>query len=205
MNKTTNEMRLSISHGNIKMGHISSVSVPPILTCPHDAPCFKECYARRMLNYRPTCKGAYENNFEIYKADFDFYMNSVKEAARNQRFFRWHVSGDIVDRPYFDGMVQIALELRTTQFLCFTKKYAIVNEWLAAHGELPGNLHIIFSAWKDYPMENPFSIPVCQVIEKNETPEESWVLCGGNCTECANVCGGCWGLKTGDTVCIYKH
>lgn len=198
-------MRVSFSPGNIKMGAIMSVSQPPIKTCPHNCPCFKDCYAERMCRYRPNVKAAYENNYAVYSEHPTFYMNAVREAAKTQRFFRWHVGGDIVDKAYFAYMVDIAKELRYTQFLCFTKQYDIVNDYIAEHGELPPNLHMIMSAWEGKTLENPFSIPVCRVIEKDETPDDSWILCGGNCTECAVSDGGCWSLQNGSTIAIYKH
>lgn len=187
------------------MGRIPSVSLPPVVTCPHDAPCFKDCYARRMCARYPNVQTAYETNFEIYRNNPKLYMDSVRQAAAVSRFFRWHVGGDIVDKAYFYDMVQIAKELRQTQFLCFTKQYAIVNNYIAAHGSLPANLHIIMSAWDGKVLENPFSIPVCRVVPKDGTPEETWVVCPGNCTECAIHDGGCWALKCGDTLAIYKH
>ena len=198
-------MKVSISDGNSKMGRIKSVSQPPVKTCPHDAPCYLKCYARRLCARRKCVAKAYQNNYLIYKSDPEFYMKSVLEAAQTERFFRWHVGGDIVDRAYFNYMVQIAKELPKTQFLIFTKQYEIVNDYIKAHKQIPYNMHLIFSAWEGKRMENPFSIPVCRVLKKNEIPNPSWVLCSGNCTQCAVHDGGCWSLRPGETIAIYEH
>lgn len=196
---------VSISPGNTKMGAIPSVSLPAGKTCPHDCPCFPDCYARRLCAMRPTMRNAYENNFEIWRDDPDSYFDAVRKAAAITRFFRWHVSGDMPNESYFENMVVIAQALPKTDFLCFTKRYGIVNAWVAAHGLPPRNLHLIFSAWRNYPMENPFSFPVCRVLYKDETPASGQQLCTGNCTACALTDCGCWTLQKGETICIPKH
>lgn len=196
---------VSISPGNTKMGAIPSVSLPAILTCPEDAPCFPDCYANRYCKLRPNVKTAYETNFEIWRDDPNSYFDAVRKAAAMTRFFRWHVSGDIPDKSYFANMIGIALDFPKTDFLCFTKRYGLVNNWCKGCGLPPKNLHLIFSAWPEYPMENPFAFPVCRVLFKGDTSENDWLLCPGNCTECAIHEGGCWGLQNGQTIAIHKH
>ena len=63
----TNNNMISISKGNIKMGDISSISLPAVVTCRPDAPCFLKCYARKMCAYRDTVRAAYERNLDIYR------------------------------------------------------------------------------------------------------------------------------------------
>lgn len=196
---------VSVSPGNGKMGPIPSVSLPAGKTCPHDCPCFPDCYARRLCALRPAMRGAYETNFEILQSNPQAYWQAVSDAVALTRYFRFHVSGDIVDEIYFENMVRIARHHPQTDILCFTKKYSIVNAWVAAHGMPPENLHLIFSAWRNYPMENPFSFPVCRVLYKGETPASGEQLCSGNCTQCATHDTGCWTLQQGDTICIKKH
>ena len=197
---------VSISKGNAKMGAIPSVSLPPIVTCPAGCPCAKKCYAAKLCRIRKSVKEAYERNFEILFENWDGYWLQVKAAACMSRYFRFHVSGDIPNINYFGEMVTTARELPGTQFLAFTKKYGIVNDYIAAYGELPGNLHIIFSEWGEgWEVPNPHKLPTAAVIFKGEEPRDDWKVCGGNCAECACRGVGCWELKSGETIAFYEH
>ena len=60
------EQHVSISRGNVKMGAIPSVSLPPIITCSKEAckHCGKKCYALKIARLRPKresfCKDVLE-------------------------------------------------------------------------------------------------------------------------------------------------
>ena len=200
-----NNCKISICKGNAKMGAIPSISLPAGITCNPGAPCYKQCYARRMeYRYKET-RNAYAHNLDILTDDPAAYWLQVRAAAAVARFFRFHVSGDIPNAGYFAEMVKTAEMLPKTNFLAFTKQFTIVNEFLSAGGIIPENLKIIFSNWGAWKCENPHNMPVCEIVFKDSTPAESWKICGGNCTACA--CGGigCWELKNGETIAIYKH
>lgn len=72
---------------------------------------------------------------------------------------------------------------------------------------IPDNLHIVFSAWVDLPMVNPFSFPEAHVRYRDgmTTASPEALECGGNCTECALTAGGCWSLKRGEQVVFCEH
>ena len=196
---------VSISKGNRKMGAIPSVSLPPIITCKNCSTCAKKCYAAKLCKIYPTVKASYDRNFEILKADRDSYFNQVKAAAMVTRYFRFHVSGDIIDIDYLDRMVKVARELKGTEFLAFTKNYQDVNEYFKNHKK-PANLHLIFSIPFDgAKIPNPHNMPTAAVILKGSEPAENWKVCGGNCTECACKGVGCWELKKGETIAFYEH
>lgn len=205
MNKQQDINSVSISNGNIKMGAIPSVSLPPVTTCPHDAPCFKKCYARRMAARYKQTRDAYARNLYIYQNSPAAYWLQVQAAAIMSRYFRYHVAGDIPDAAYLAGMIDTAHKCGGTMFLCFTKKYKIINDYLNAGGVIPNNLKIIFSAWADYQPQNPHNLPVAAVIFKGQTPPDNWKICGGNCTTCACRGVGCWQIKNGDTIAFYEH
>jgi hypothetical protein len=198
-------MKVSISSGNSKMGAIPSVSLPACTTCNPDAPCFGKCYARKLERIYPSVRNAYSNNFEILASDPVEFWNQVRKAARMARYFRYHVSGDIPNGVYLYDMVRTARELPGTEFLAFTKQHAIVNEYLDNGGEIPENLHIIFSHWGDWKSNNPHNMPTAEVIFKGEQPADGWKICGGNCAECACAGIGCWELKKGETIAFYEH
>lgn len=196
---------VSISKGNSKMGAIPSVSLPPVITCPKGAPCAKKCYAAKICRIYPSVKKAYQNNLDILNDNWGDYWDQVRAAAKMTRFFRFHVSGDIPNAGYFKEMVITARKCAGTQFLAFTKQYEIVNNYINICGDLPENLHIIFSEWGKAPIPNPHNLPTAAVIFKGTTPAENWKICGGNCTSCACQGVGCWELKKGETIAFYEH
>jgi hypothetical protein len=110
-------------------------------------------------------------------------------------------------------MVECARENPHCEILAFTKKFNIVNEWIDGNGDLPENLHIIFSAWENLNPENPHNLPEGLAVDcKTETGMALWnnlpknyFVCGGNCFACA--CGGlgCWRLNKNETVVFKMH
>lgn len=206
---TNNNMKVSISSGNRKMGAIPSVSLPACTTCNPDAPCFKECYARRMSAFRKTVKNAYDRNLSILESDSSSYWVQVRAAVAMSRFFRFHVSGDIPNKDYFAEMVNTAEMFPNTEILVFTKQYDIVNKWMDENGgNIPENLHVLFSFWTpewNATINNKYNFPVAQVIFKGENPDKYAKTCGGNCTECACLGTGCWTLEKGETIGLMQH
>lgn len=198
--------KVSISKGNSKMGFIPSVSLPPIVTCAKGCPCAKKCYAAKLCRIYPSVRKAYTNNLDILNSDPAEYWKQVNDAVIVSRYFRFHVSGDIVDSEYFVRMVLIARANPHCEILAFTKRYDIVNEWLQDNYlNVPRNLHIIFSEWEGMPIENPYRFPVAHVIFKGSEPADDWKICGGNCSECACRGVGCWELKRGEHIAFYEH
>lgn len=197
---------LSISRGNSKMGSIQSISLPSVVTCRSCA-CQNKCYARKLERIRPAVAKAYQRNLDVLQSDPDTYWREVEASIMMSRFFRFHVSGDIPDLNYLERMVDISDRNKHCQILCFTKKYEIVNGFIESGGEIPVNLHIIFSAWVGLNMVNPFSFPEAHVRYRDgsTTAKDSAVECGGNCTECATTDGGCWILKNGEQVIFDEH
>lgn len=196
-------MEVKISKGNVKMGAIPSVSNVPVVCCHHCAACKKDCYARRMMRYS-SVKNAYYNNLEMFKNEPENYFEQISYFCKMQRFFRWHVAGDIINFDYLLGMVKVAVENPHCKFLAFTKYYEVVNEFLSGQ-ELPENLQIIFSNWGDFKCENPHNLPCTDVIEPGAEVPEGCKLCGGNCFECCCRGVGCWELKKGEKLVFYKH
>jgi hypothetical protein len=197
--------KVSISPGNMKMGAIPSVSLPPVVTCPKGCPCAKKCYAAKLCRIYPSVKRAYQNNLDILNDNWIEYWQQVRNAAKMTKYFRYHVSGDIPSAGYFKEMVITACQNQQTEFLAFTKKYDIVNNYINTVGGIPKNLHIIFSEWDGLTVPNPHNLPTAAVIFKGTEPAPNWKICGGNCSECACQGVGCWELKKGETIAFYEH
>jgi ferredoxin len=204
-------IQIHISGGNKKLGAIMNVSLPPVVTCQNCGSCSKYCYAVRNYLRGENVYHAWNENYFLFLNDPDRYFNEISKAVKLQRFFRWHVSGDIVNGLYFAGMIKVAIENPKVEFLAFTKAYQIVNAAIAAGIVIPSNLHILFSAAPGVEMPNPYKLPECHINFADPSKNtycggaEYEHYCNGNCTECAiNGCG-CFFLKPGDVTIINQH
>ena len=197
---------VKISKGNSKLGAIPSVSLPSIKTCRNCA-CQEKCYAQKLERLRPSVKNAYEHNLGVLLSDPTTYWREVEASVMMSRFFRFHVSGDIPNAAYLENMAAVAGRNAHCEILCFTKRYEMVNEFIQKNGELPRNLHMIFSGWVGLDVANPFSLPEAHVRYRDgsTTAREDAIECGGNCTECALTEGGCWNLQKGQQVIFNEH
>lgn len=199
-------LKLSVSNANSKMGNVKSISMPRVVTCAPDVPCAKTCYVAH-FDWRRTVRDAYENNLNLWLTDPDSFEQQAIAAAYGSFYFRWHVSGDIVSQDYLAMMCRVARKLPHTHFLAFTKQYEIVNQYLENKKRIPSNLHILFSEWPDYNMNNPYNLPVAYVSFKNgicDAPSDA-KECGGHCEECAYAGKNCWVLKKGQSVVLREH
>lgn len=197
---------VKISKGNSKLGAIPSVSLPSIKTCRQCA-CREKCYAQKLERIRSSVRSAYQHNLEVLINEPTTYWREVEASVMMSRFFRFHVSGDIPNAAYLENMAAVAGRNAHCEILCFTKRYEMVNEFIQKNGELPGNLHMIFSGWVGLDMDNPFSLPEAHVRYRDgsTTAREDAIECGGNCTECALTEGGCWSLQKGQQVIFNEH
>ena len=205
------EIKLHISKGNSKLGAIANISLPPVTTCHNCSGCCKYCYAIRSYLRGPNVYNAWNENYLLFLTDPARYFDGVSEAVKKRRFFRWHVSGDIVNQEYFLGMIRVSQENPKCHFLAFTKAYEIVNAAIAAGAVIPSNLHILFSAAPGNNMPNPYRLPECHINFADPCKNtykggaEYEYHCTGNCTECAVNCCGCFFLGNGDVTIINQH
>lgn len=199
-------LKLSVSNANSKMGNVKSISMPRVITCAPDVPCAKTCYVGH-FDWRRTVRDAYENNLNLWLTDPDSFEQQAIAAAYGSFYFRWHVSGDIISQDYLAMMCRVARKLPHTHFLAFTKQYGIVNRYLDAKKRIPKNLHILFSEWPGYNMDNTYNLPVAYVSFKNgicDAPADS-NECSGHCEDCAYAGKNCWVLKKGQSVVLREH
>lgn len=210
-NHYTDGVSIHISGGNAKLGSIMNISLPPVATCSNCGSCCKYCYAVRSYNRFTGTATGWNENYLLFLTDPFNYFNEISAAVKTQRFFRWHVSGDIVNERYFAGMIRVAAENPKCEFLAFTKAYQTVNAAIAAGAVIPGNLHLLFSAAPGVDMPNPYRIPECHINFADPTLNtycggaEYEYHCTGNCTECAANGCGCFFLKPGDATIINQH
>ena len=205
----TKERHVSISRGNSKMGLIASVSLPPIITCSKEACkfCGIDCYAKKIARLRPKTVGAaYQRNLDILLENPEQFWREVNAAVSMSRFFRFGVSGDIYNKEYFESMVKVAKNNKHCEILCFTKQFAIVNDYLKEH-RIPKNLHVIFSAWRGMKMDNPNKLPEAHVFYRDgtTTAKDGAKYCSGNCAECSVTMSNCWSMKKKEQIVFKQH
>ena len=109
------------------------------------------------------------------------------------------------DMDYLKGMCWVARKCPNTKILCFTKKFELVNQFLAEKHKIPKNLVIVFSSWDNFVPENPYNLPMTYVEFKDKSrntriPQDS-IKCTGSCPKCL----GCFHLKKGGSVVFKKH
>ena len=200
------DLHIKLSYGNRKTGSlVPSISLIPVADCSNCALCAKGCYAIRSIACYDASRKMMAQNSAIARGDLPRYFKELDAACKFIRFLRIHVSGDILNPAYLTGMVDIAIKNPHCQFLCFTKMFRFVNDYLDDHAEgFPENLHIIFSEWRGLEVPNPHNLPTSRPVWKGDEPMEG-IKCGGNCSECAAFNCGCWSLKKGERVLFEAH
>lgn len=195
----------NVSNTNSKLGaQILSINMPAGITCRPDAPCYKGCYAKHGHWLYGNVQKSLQENLEHYKENPKLFFDSVATQTALSRFVRWHSSGDIVNPEYFEGMCRVARKNKETHYLCFTKKYEIINSYLDSGKKIPKNLTIVLSAWSGWLPENPYNLPTTYVYGKdfrNELIPQDSIPCVGHCDKCQ----ACWQLKKGQSVWFVKH
>lgn len=200
---------VKISTSVTKLGtQIPSINLPPIVTCRANAPCAKGCYALRGHFRYDVVKNRLAENLSAYKENPKLFFDMITEQTRLFKFVRWHSSGDIVDYNYLTGMCRVARKNKDVKYLCFTKKYELVNQYVSDNHLIPKNLRIVFSCWKDFVPDNPYNFPTTWVYfpKKEEgdfnglIPDDA-IPCTGKCY----ACQACWQLTKGQSVVFRKH
>ena len=212
LKKDLKNLTVCISKGNQKIGKVMNASLAPIITCHNCKECKSLCYdIKACLQYCNTVLPARVRNTLLAMYRRDYYFNEIDKAMtrrRTNKFFRWHVSGDILDFDYFVHMVENAKRHPDFKIWTYTKHYTIVNLYCDKFGKdaIPKNLSIMFSEWDGMPMDNPYNFPVfaCRLKDgnKNRSDEsfKTMYKCPGNCDICKSGKGhGC--IKGENTYC----
>lgn len=201
-------MKVHVSKGNTKLGAaIPNISLAPVASCPKGAPCAKDCYAMQAYRQYPRTRRAWEENFELAKADPKEFFRQVSEwLARKKKapeFFRIHVAGDIFSDEYMVELCLFVASWPGIKFLAFTKQHKRAIVFKSAC-RVPENMTVVLSAWPGMPMpEDRAGLPVAWMQDGLETrvPADA-IYCPGGC----DGCGMCWQLpQLGRDVVFNKH
>lgn len=199
------EIGAHISNGNIKVGSIPNWSLTPGRTCSKEAckTCLcGGCYAMKSYRQYTNVRKAWDENSTLAESDipaletfFDLYFSAMTAP----RFFRIHVAGDFVSRPYAEMWARVAEKHPGTRFLAFTK------QWENVRGVVfPENFSLVLSGWPGTEIPGDLSAQYAKAYCV-DTPEEipaDGFHCPGSCENC----GACWELgKRGIDVYFVKH
>ena len=189
------DLRLHISKGNRKIGMVHNFSMAPGITCANCSGCLNYCYdIKAVLQYRNVVTARAENTvlMKQYRGATFAAIDEYISRQKVHKFFRWHVSGDILDVDYFDSMVRIARNHPDWIFWTYTKNYSAVNAWLDSAPEgMPDNLSVMFSVWNGMPCPNPHGLPTFTCIQEGMEPAPDQWKCPGNCDACLRSGHGC--------------
>jgi hypothetical protein len=182
---------------------VPACSLAPGKTCIPSAPCFKsgKCYALKAFRQYPNTRAAWLRNTELaFRSPAEFCSQLREFFQRKQpAFFRWHVSGDIINQEYLENMKTLAAVAPKTNSLAFTKRHYL------DYTRLPKNLSVVFSMWPGLPVpkrRNP-RIRYAWYQDGTETRIPKTALqCPGSCENCMM----CWELhKIGRDVWFAAH
>ena len=112
-----------------------------------------KCYAHKG-NYRfKNVKASREHNYNHVMAcqhDADMradWIQQLTDSLLNDRYFRWHDSGDIQGTWHLDMIVAVAEASPHCKFWLPTREHGMIKEWLASNREgFPSNLVVRLSA-----------------------------------------------------------
>ena len=196
-----------ITFSNIKLGgNIAQLNMPYAKTCRNDAPCFKDCYCTHGNMAYPSVRNSHLKKYEAYTADPIGFFDELDRELNQMpiKYFRWHSAGDIVDIKYLNLMCWLARRHKDIRFLCFTKKFEMVNTYLDGHRK-PDNLILVLSNWGNWRVINPHNLPESFVNfgRGDEAIPRFAYECSGSCGSCDGQ--HCWHMKKGDSVVFHKH
>ena len=200
---------ISVSTDNTKLGPLYlAFSVPSIITCPKNAPCYAGCYANSLEHMRPTLKRALMDNLHALLNEPEEVekklVGVIKLMGRPK--FRWNVDGDVevdVTRPmlYIDMMIRIAKKCKNVEFTVYSKS----SLWKGV--KRPKNLHLLGSKWGCWSPDMGDDIPTTNILKKGDS-REGKRICPNQlnksitCSNCP-LCSG--GLKAGETIWFEAH
>ena len=162
------DLHISISKGNIKVGNIPQFNTLPgdealklssgqVLTnvkgtcagCCSD--CKHSCYAVKCCMYHHnSIIPAWAKNTVIMRSDPEKVRREINEfCAKNAvKYFRYHTSGEIESQEQLKLYCDICKDNDDVIFYVYTKRFDLLNEYFVKKGNsLPENFIINLSEW----------------------------------------------------------
>lgn len=175
--------------------------------------CEKNCYAIRYVKYHHnTCVNSYAENTVLARHDIKTFFNELQLFIDRSMVacIRYHASGEIPNYNYLVHMAKIAEENPTITFYTYTKRYSWLEKYVKENGDLPNNLVILVSIWKNN-YNNPLNFPEFIYDDLSDPSLKDIIHCPavdskGHETgiQCAK-CKMCLRAKKGDKIAVYAH
>lgn len=193
--KDPGAVKVCITNGNRKIGNVMNISLLPIFTCLSNCHiCKFYCYdIKACLQYANVIMARVRNSVLLWCDEKEYFRQIEDRISRRRKnkYFRWHVSGDIISETYFTHMVEIAIKHPDFRFWTYTKQYSLVNRWCDKFGRetIPENLVVMFSKWDGVEMDNRYNFPTFTALD--DLIGFNGFICPGNCQTCINNKTGC--------------
>ena len=218
--------RFNYSTKNTKLGdNVINYGMDIMSTCANcECKTKGNCYGTcGFFQFGSNLKRAAENFMFWFVNGNEAMLEALQDAIDtnpNCEKFRHFEIGDIPNRAYLENvMIPLALNNPHIKFWTYTKKYSIVNGFVAEHGleAIPKNLTIIFSHWMNedgsyYPMNNCYCFPTSEFIpigkEEELLPHITHVCPCSDPTviaHCATCEHPCHDLKHGESMALLEH
>lgn len=154
------------------------------------------CYAKKGFYsmYQATIEPAQHARLE--SINDPLWIDSIVNLIGQDRFFRWHDSGDIQSLEHLEKIAAVCNATPKTRHWLPTREYGMVKDYIAKHGKIPPNLVIRLSAmYPDVPVKIPASLRgIAGIAASNvHTVKPIGEDCnaskqGGKCLDCR----ACW-------------
>ena len=147
----------------------------------------ESCYAHKGMYQMGNVKPALENRFNLVMESRDNpepWITGMTKLIWNQRYFRWHDSGDLQGTWHLTNIIEVARRTPHIKHWIPTREYRMVTDY---KGNIPGNLVIRLSAHMiDRPAPD-LGFPTSDVSTTGGTcPARFQNNDCGNCRDCWN-------------------
>jgi hypothetical protein len=159
------------------------------------------CYAWKMyfgtMYMYKNIRQAWDRNLRIYNEDpgeyFDqvlSFLKTLNGKPEDERYFRWHVGGDVPDKTYLLGLLTVCKLTPWVKHTLYTKRY----EWFASCvNAIPTNLNVCISGWPgvDIPPQAQEDFQTFWLYNPQDPDPRipfGTMECPGSCPECR----ACW-------------
>lgn len=160
--------KITASQGSLTDPVANAFSLPQVVTCPYRTPtCEAACYVHNLETHQGWLHDLYKENLAslrtvlgwMYndKGAYEQVVSLLANAAAKHREFRWHVSGDLMDRDHARFVAAIVKRTHTignrndfvTKHWIYTRSFPLVESFLDDLSFARDDISVNLSADKD--------------------------------------------------------
>lgn len=171
----------------------NALSLVQVTDCPEATPmCSASCYVHQLERYQPAIHAAYRRNSDEIREAIRAYDGGDPEPLRHLATlvvehvtayaipdFRWHVSGDVLDRTHAAWIRAVVARTPETRHWIYTRRThpAILNQLLAVDGLTVNlsadrdNFDAMLRIWRRYEHHPRAPRLTYMVTSADDTPE----------------------------------